>query len=113
MEFVVVAILCFFALIGILTAVSWVEMCVCASENRKNYLIIPCAAECRDIDLVITGAVVQAKHISAAGDTQIIILDLGIDEQSKNVVKIKTTKYENISLLTPEQLKNYFLYSKI
>ena len=57
MEFVVVAILCFFALIGILTAVSWVEMCVCASENRKNYLIIPVGAECRDIDLVITGAV--------------------------------------------------------
>lgn len=113
MEFILVAILCVLSLIGILAIINVIEVGICSSKNKPTILLIPVGEHCDDVEILVNGAIAQAKQISFSSNPQIVVVDLGMSKEAKKVVDLKSADCENIVLLTPEQLKNYLYYSKI
>lgn len=104
MELIGYILLTIFSFIGLLQTAKY--LCVTLTKPKTKYnhmLLYPVKDGIKDIEMVIRFLHNQTKWDCYDGDT-VLVLDLGLDEESRRIAKVLSLELDTIIYCTPEDV---------
>ena len=99
--YIVLTIFCF---IGLLESVKFISLKLIQPKTKyKHMLLYPVKDGIEDIEMVIRFLHNQSKWDCYEGDT-VLVLDLGLDEESRRIAKVLAFELDGIEYCTPDNL---------
>ena len=83
--------------------------------DRKNSSItlIPVCGHVEDIEMVLRNAMSSAQWMGSRGAQRIICLDLGVDEETRDICEVFRDEYELIELYSLEEFSEVMQQSVV
>lgn len=99
--YIVITIFCF---IGLLESIKLLSLKLTQPKAKyKHMLLYPVKDGIEDIEMIIRFIHNQSKWDCYEGDT-VLVLDLGLDEESRRIAKVLSYELDGIVYCTPENL---------
>ena len=100
------ATLFFLALIGLNELIRYASYLLFAPKNNQCVLVVP-LNDNEDAEIKLRGAIEKINLLGGADATQLIVLDLGLDELTRDVCYRIASASRQITLLKKEEFVQY------
>lgn len=103
-EIFIYIVLACLSTLGILELIRFISLHILtASYKIKRFVIYPVGGDTEDLELLIR-SIYQKSQWEDSGDTETILLDLGLDEEGKRIARILQYDLKSFYFCAPKDL---------
>lgn len=111
MYFVLVAILCLLSVVGLGSLFGIVRLHILTSSSTPPYLVLPLGEDCDSVEQSVRCALLHLDTLNTSL-TKLVVVDLGLGDSDRKILETFVSQ-KSVVVVSPEQLKNVLLYSRI
>jgi hypothetical protein len=105
---IMLVIVLLLALYGCLELIRWITLRVMKPTVKyPGILIFSLSGHCADVEMLIRSVTVQSRWAAEMTDS-ILLLDAGMDEETRNLAQEICSQYNNVDIRSPEELEKLF-----
>ena len=96
------------AIVGFVEIVQLTKTCFLRTKEENNFiLLIPMKGHVEDAELLLRNAIIKVNYFKKIRNQKVICLDLGMDDETKEICNIMSIKYKAIDVLSQNEFKNF------
>lgn len=100
----------FLALIGVVEVVRALLLAFFPPKKGTNYLlVVPLFGHIEDVEYILRNAALRARLIGGAGYSSLIVLDCGMDKETKDICAAVCDELGYSFLFTREEFEDIFI----
>lgn len=109
-EVIFSVLLLFLAFIGLIEIFHLISLTLFKSRNNMNSIIVlPMHGHSEDAEYMLRSMVSRVSWINGSDTKRIICLDIGMDDETKQICDIFSKEYDYIDICTIEEFEDYVL----
>ncbi len=105
MQFIALLLVAFFSTVGFIAILYAMYISVVTQEEKPLYLLVPIGEKASDAELQIRSAQAALQRLRGTGDKSIVILDCGMQAQTREMVEKAAQDAKNIFILQANELQ--------
>lgn len=107
-EIIAAATLCLFAIIGFVAFVKALIFKIYKPKNKNAYIVLDAQKSNEDIEYTLRSWAARIKWLGAAAPDSVIIVDNGLNKESREICRLICRESELFKICTPIELYKIF-----
>lgn len=97
-----------FAIFGIIDFYKFLSLALFSPKINNSAIIVPIGKDSNQTEFLVRSAIAKTRWLNLNKNQQIICLDCGMNDESKEICRHLCEKYPFISIKTADELKKHF-----
>lgn len=96
-----------FALVGIIDVYKALSLALYCPKINNSIMILPIGGSSNNTEFIVRGAIAKVRWLSISKNQQIVCLDCGMSDESREICSRLAERYSFISIKTVDELKEF------
>ena len=105
-ENILLVVVLLLSLYGCVELVRSLSLRLLRSRNPVPAILVLPIGSCKELEFIVRAAVSRSRWTSDS-PSQVLLLDVGMDEQTRLLAEKMSRDFENVHISTPEELRFY------